>query len=234
MTKAPDMAMLRKKKAQRQPGATLPEIGFGERSGFDMVIQTLDEATAQGEAARCLQCDEICSVCVSVCPNRANLEFEMKPAAFVVQQAVQGTKGVEIIDLEPEHIDQRYQILNIGDCCNECGNCATFCPTRGAPYQDKAKFHLTRESFDSARLGYHFTAENQLVFKNDHHQASLRIDSDSYTYESEVFKSVLNRDYSVRQVELKNGAATTVSLRPAAHMAILARAVQGVAPLSLR
>jgi putative selenate reductase len=211
----------------------LPEIGFAERSGFDMVIQTLDEATAQGEAARCLQCDALCSVCVSVCPNRANMEFEMEPVVFTVQQAVQGPDGIEIIDLEPERISQQYQVLNIGDYCNECGNCATFCPTRGAPYQDKAKFHLTRESFDSARLGYHFTAEDRLVFKGDHRQASLRIDSDGYTYESEVFKAILKRDYSVRQVKLKNGASTEVSLRPAAHMAILANAVQGVAPLNL-
>ena len=227
------MTSLRKKKAWRQPGAALPEIGFGERSGFDMVIQTLDESTAQEEAARCLQCDEICSVCVSVCPNRANVEFEMEPVAFTIQQAVQGTNGVEIIDLEAERIDQRYQILNIGDYCNECGNCATFCPTRGAPYQDKAKFHLTRESFDSARLRYHFTAENRLEFKEDHHRAMLHIDSDSYTYESEVLKAVFNRDYSVRQVAFRNGASTAVSLRPAAIMAILARAVQGLAPFKL-
>jgi putative selenate reductase len=231
--KEPDMALLRKKKARRQPGAALPEIGFGERSGFEMVIQTLDEANAREEAARCLQCDEICSVCVSVCPNRANLEFEMEPVAFMIQQAVQGTNGVEIIDLESERIDQRYQILNIGDYCNECGNCATFCPTRGAPYQDKAKFHLTRESFDAARLGYRFTAENRLEFKKDHHRATLRVESDSYTYESEVLKAVLDRNYFVRQVEFKDRAATAVSLRPAAHMAILACAVQRSAPLSL-
>jgi len=233
LTKTPDVASLRKKKARRQPGALPPEIGLAERSGFDMVIQTLDEATARGEAARCLQCDALCSVCVSVCPNRANVEFEMEPVVFTVQQAVRGPDGIEIIDLEPERISQQYQVLNIGDYCNECGNCATFCPTRGAPYQDKAKFHLTRESFDSARLGYHFTAEDRLVFKDDNQQASLRIDSDGYTYESKLFKAILKRDYSVRQVKLKNGASAEVSLRPAAHMAILANAVQGVAPLNL-
>jgi putative selenate reductase len=224
---------LRQKKARRQPGAILPEIGYDERAGFDMVIQTLDEATAQGEAARCLQCDEICSVCVSVCPNRANVEFEMEAVDFTIQQAVQGANGVEIIDLESGRIEQRYQIINIGDYCNECGNCATFCPTRGAPYRDKAKFHLTRESFDSARLGYHFTAENRLEFKDDNQRAVLRLDSDGCTYESEEFKAIFNRDYSVRQVALKNGASTAVSLRHAVHTAILARAVQGLAPLNL-
>jgi putative selenate reductase len=232
-TKTTDPAPLRKRKARRQPGAVLPEIGFGDRSGFEMVIQTLDEATARAEAARCLQCDEICSVCVAVCPNRANVEFRMAPVDYKVQQATQGSGGVEIRDLETERIDQEYQILNIGDYCNECGNCATFCPTSGAPYQDKAKFHLTPESFDSARLGYRFTADDRLAFKSDDHRAVLRIDPDGYTYENENIKAVLNPDYSARQVAFKKGAPESVNLRPAARMAILCRAVHGMAPLNL-
>jgi putative selenate reductase len=232
-TKTPDLAALRMRKARRQPGAVLPEIDFSDRLGFDMVIQTLDEATAQAEAARCLQCDEICSVCVAVCPNRANLEFPMEPVAFKVQQAARGTEGVAMTDLTTERIDQPYQILNIGDCCNECGNCATFCPTSGAPYQDKAKFHLTPESFDAARFGYRYTADNKLAFKNNDQRAVLKIDPDGYTFENQAIKAVLNLDYSARQVELKNGASGPVSLRPAAHMAILHNAVHGIAPLTL-
>ncbi len=38
--------------------------------------------------------------------------------------------------------DQTVQTLNIADFCNECGNCATFCPTAGAPYQDKPRFWI--------------------------------------------------------------------------------------------
>jgi putative selenate reductase len=232
-TKTPDLAALRQRKARRQPGAVLPEIDFSDRFGFEMVIRTLDEATAQTEAARCLQCDEICSVCVAVCPNRANVEFQMEPVAFKVQQAVKGTNGVEITDLETERIEQTYQILNIGDACNECGNCATFCPTSGAPYQDKPKFHLTRESFDSARMGYRYTADNRLAFKNDDQRAVLQINPDGYTYENEVIKAILNPDYSARQVEFKHGMSGPVSLRPAAHMAILHSAVHGLVPLTL-
>ncbi|MCP5087294.1 MAG: FAD-dependent oxidoreductase, partial [Rhodobacteraceae bacterium] len=48
--KASDPADLRQRKARRRQGAELPEIGFAERSGFEMVIRTLDEATAQKEA----------------------------------------------------------------------------------------------------------------------------------------------------------------------------------------
>ncbi|MGB5985927.1 MAG: putative selenate reductase subunit YgfK [Desulfobacterales bacterium] len=232
-TKAPDVATLRKRKARRQPGAKLPEIGFEDRSGFEMVIRTLDEATARAEAARCLQCDEICSVCVSVCPNRANMEFEMQPVAFTVQQAVQGGSGIDIIDLETERIDQKYQILNLGDYCNECGNCATFCPTSGAPYQDKPKFHLTRESFDTARFGYHFSGPERLEYKHDDQRAVLTMAPNGYRYEGEIFTADLDFDFSARKVELRGAAPQSVTLRPAAHMAILARAVQGLAPLNV-
>jgi len=46
---------------------------------------------------------------------------------------------------------QTVQTLNIADFCNECGNCATFCPTAGAPYQDKPRFWIDREGFLEAK-----------------------------------------------------------------------------------
>jgi ferredoxin len=33
------------------------------------------------------------------------------------------------------------------DFCNECGNCATFCPTAGRPYRDKPRLYLDRDDF---------------------------------------------------------------------------------------
>ena len=231
--KAIDLQELRLAKGRRQPGTVMPEIGFDERFGFKMVIKTLDEATAKTEAARCLQCDEICSVCVSVCPNRANMEFQMDPVSFTIQQAVQGPNGTQISDLETVHISQKYQILNIGDYCNECGNCATFCPTDGAPYKDKPKFHLTSESFKTAGYGYHFTPGNRLEYKNDDQYAILETGPDGFTYENETFRAVLNADYSARQVDFKNGAQQSVSLLQAVHMAILSGVVNELAPFRL-
>ncbi|TKB06776.1 putative selenate reductase subunit YgfK [Desulforhopalus sp. IMCC35007] len=215
---------LRVAKARRQPGTIMPEIGFDERSGFKMVIKTLDEATAQAEAARCLQCDEICSVCVSVCPNRANVEFQMEPVSYTVQQAELEAGVAKITDLESVQISQKYQILNIGDFCNECGNCATFCPTSGAPYKDKPKFHITRRSFDLAEFGYMFSADNTLKYKNGDQNAVLVIGSDSYSYEDEDVRVVLNSDYSAKTVEFKN-KQDSVNLQQAVYMAVLSKAV---------
>ena len=151
-----DSADLIKRKALRQQGPRIPEIGFHERSGFDLVIRTLDDATAREEAGRCLQCDELCWICVTVCPNRANIGFTVEPKELKIQQVKRAGGTVEISDLETYRIEQKPQILNIGDYCNECGNCATFCPTSGAPYLDKPKFHITAQSFASARVGYCF------------------------------------------------------------------------------
>ncbi len=221
---------LRTSKARRQPGTVMPEIGLDERSGFKMVIKTLDEATARAEAARCLQCDEICSVCVSVCPNRANVEFQMQPVEFRVQQAIPDERGVRIIDLEIRQIKQKYQILNLGDYCNECGNCATFCPTSGAPYKDKPKFHIRAESFATAAFGYHFSAINHLEYKNNGHHAVLDRGPDGYIYETDSFRAVLSLDYRARKVEFKSGASQPVNLLEAVHMAILSEAVCELAP----
>ena len=126
--KKSDPADLIKRKACRQHAARIPEIVLDERSGFDLVIRTLDEAAARDEAGRCLQCDELCWVCVTVCPNRANIAFILEPKDFKIQQVKRVNGAIEISELETFRIEQRPQMLNIGDYCNECGNCATSVP----------------------------------------------------------------------------------------------------------
>jgi len=224
-----DPATLGLRRARREIGARLPEISFDRRSGFDMVIKTMDSATARKEAARCLQCDEACNVCVTVCPNRANLGFVLEPVAFKVQQVQRQGEGAAVIDLGRGAIRQARQVLNIGDFCNECGNCTTFCPTSGAPYRDKAKFHLSPESFAAADFGFHFSAADRLEYKNGNQTAVLRITSAGYDYEDERVQAVLDTDFSTRQAFLKDDYQTA-EMRPAAEMAILARAVGQIAP----
>ena len=77
------------------------------------------ELSAAGD--RCLGCEQACEVCVQVCPNRANAVVEA---------------------------DGRRQILHLDALCNECGNCAVFCPYSGAPYRDKPTLFACREDFD--------------------------------------------------------------------------------------
>ena len=81
------------------------------------------------EPERCLQCSTLCENCADLCPNRANLVLEDK-------------KG-------------HPQLLHADPLCNECGNCETFCPWKGAPYKDKFTWFLTEKEFeDSKNSGY--------------------------------------------------------------------------------
>jgi putative selenate reductase len=59
------------------------------------------------------------------------------------------------IELPPESGLRGFQILHIDRMCNECGNCATFCPHSGKPYKDKLTVFSNDEDFtDSENPGF--------------------------------------------------------------------------------
>ena len=84
------------------------------------------KAFVKQEGERCLQCNYVCGKCVDVCPNRANISV-----------AVPGFKD-------------RFQTLHVDAFCNECGNCASFCPWQGRPYKDKVTIFSLRQDFDDS------------------------------------------------------------------------------------
>lgn len=114
------------------------------------------------EASRCLRCDKVCSVCVTVCPNRANIALPGRRIVYPLQRVVQSGDGVGINTLGNASAAQLFQVVNLADFCNECGNCASFCPTSGAPYKDKFRMHLSRGSFDAAGEGAWFSGPGRM------------------------------------------------------------------------
>jgi len=220
--KTTDFSALQKKRARRQAGIDLPEINFDERSGFDLVIRTLDDVTARREAGRCLYCDELCSVCVTVCPNRANVEFTVDPLQFKVQQIRHVEGEIKVSDIETVRIEQAVQVLNLGDWCNECGNCATFCPTSGAPYKDKAKFHLSRQSFDASDVGYHFVSADELLWKEGNSGSTLKRTKQGLMFESDEIRAMIDPDdYAAEVLEIKTEADRPLNTRAMLEMAVL-------------
>ena len=141
---------LLERRSRRLRPIPVPALSMGARSGFDEVLSCYEPSDARAEADRCLDCSEMCSLCVTVCPNRANQMYGVRPRraelpTFVVQGGnlvVDGTRTFAI--------KQPYQIINVADFCNECGNCTTFCPTSGAPFRDKPRVYLDRAAFDAA------------------------------------------------------------------------------------
>ncbi|MEW5813812.1 MAG: putative selenate reductase subunit YgfK [Spirochaetota bacterium] len=93
-----------------------------------------EEAFALNEAARCLECNYVCNKCVEVCPNRANIALP-----------VAGLGGFR----------DAFQIVHLDAYCNECGNCARFCPYDGRPFTDKFTiFNLPEDFKESENNGF--------------------------------------------------------------------------------
>ena len=95
------------------------------------------------EGERCLHCNTVCQVCADVCPNRANVVITLP--------------------------DSGHEILHVDRMCNECGNCAVFCPYDSAPYRNKFTLFLTRDGFDES-------TENQGFLPLEGRKVLVRLD----------------------------------------------------------
>ncbi|HDP37345.1 MAG TPA: putative selenate reductase subunit YgfK [Candidatus Atribacteria bacterium] len=129
-----------------------------------------DRVIAENEAGRCLECNVICNKCVDVCPNRANIAISID---------------------KKEGFHDTWQILHLDALCNECGNCATFCPYDGKPYKDKLTLFTIMEDFkNSKNNGFIITGSpgSQLI--------TLRL-------KDNLWKLKLNKDGKLIPVDLR-------------------------------
>jgi putative selenate reductase len=142
-----DRHELLRRRARIEPRVTIPHLAKEQRRGFAEVVTTLQPADAEREAARCLDCDILCSTCESVCPNRAIVTYRVRPHQLDVPLLV-AKDGRPVIETAVVfRVNQGPQVAVLADACNECGNCVTFCPTSDRPWQDKPRLHLDRGEF---------------------------------------------------------------------------------------
>jgi len=217
------------KSAKRIYGIHPEELAGQAKEDFSLVTQTLTEAQARKEADRCLYCDDICNVCVSVCPNRAMISYHIEPVKYDLQRAVLKDGRVHLTEAGTFTVDQRYQVLNIADCCNECGNCTTFCPTSGAPYMDKPKLCLSTASFESEPVAYRLERMNgqtSIQAKTNGRIESLSIEADEYIYQTDLFTATLEKSsFRIKRINVKGNLNAAVDFRHAAEMSVLLSAL---------
>ena len=209
-----------KKLAERKYGIEIPTIPLESRNSFDLVHPLLTEKEVIEEASRCLFCNDVCNICVTVCPNLANLSvnFETENIQYPIIQIT--NNEISNIEYKTFLIGQTHQIINIGDFCNECGNCDTFCPTSDAPYKTKPKFYLTEESFNNEDNCY-LLKNYCLSFKLNNKTAILSIKNSNYFYSSELFDVEINgSDYSIIHFNKKT-SETTFDLLKVMEMILL-------------
>lgn len=189
------------------------------------------EESAIQEASRCLFCGDVCSVCVTVCPNRAN-NYYHTDAAEVPVWKVEFSNGKTSFKIESYlKIEQKYQVLNVADFCNECGNCTTFCPTKGSPFSDKPRFCLTEKSFNQTENGF-FLQDNgtnrTLLHRNGNQLLKLTKTAEMYLFSNEVAEFSFNIfDFHIFKSKLLTNSANPFLLEKAAEMKVLIDSVPG-------
>jgi putative selenate reductase len=97
----------------------------------------------------CLTCDK----CVPVCPNDANFTLSLPKDPIPVVKMKPSNGNWEVEELESIAVEQKHQLANFADFCNECGNCDIFCPEDGGPYLLKPRFFGSLEAY--ARFSDH-------------------------------------------------------------------------------
>lgn len=189
---------LQQKAFHREYGISAPKYNEEQELNFDLIHRTMSKEEVVKEANRCLYCDEVCSVCIYVCPNLANYQYKAAPMKAIVQKIAQADSKITISDLASITFEQNTQIITIGDFCNECGNCDTFCPTAGAPYKTKPHIYLSKESFAQESEGY-FIDDDSIFSKSDNFNEIMKIENDHLLYSNNYLSAIIDKSSLVIQ-----------------------------------
>jgi putative selenate reductase len=92
----------------------------------------------------CITCDK----CVPVCPNDANFTFSLPAIEVPIVKARKAADGWSSRTAGTLKIEEKHQIANFADFCNDCGNCDVFCPEDGGPYVIKPRFFGTLTDYE--------------------------------------------------------------------------------------
>jgi putative selenate reductase len=129
-----------------------------------------------------------------VCPNDANFAFALPRAEIPVVKLRRDGEGWARRREGMIRIEEKHQIGNFADLCNECGNCDVFCPEDGGPHRAKARFFGSVTSFRERAGDPGFYVERRggrdLVLARFPGGAEhrLEIEGDRATYTGEGFR----------------------------------------------
>jgi putative selenate reductase len=216
----------RRQKTEPAPHAPVGGFSFGS-AGLAATPPGLNPKAARREAQRCFHCDDLCQLCVGACPNRALVAFETRPGRWPVLLGARHKDGVVLASAGVLELRQKYQLVHVVDFCNACGNCATFCPTAGAPYKDKPHIFLRRQDFEQAADGFYLkppgpTGARVLQARANGELQHLRLYSDRLDFENDNCLLRLKRDdFSFLAADWHREADPAFDGRLLAQMAIL-------------
>jgi len=227
-----DLRKMMVKRSRRQYRIQASHTPLDSRNTFTETQLSYTPEQAIAEAGRCLDCHEVCSLCVGVCPNMALVTYEMKPVRLSLPVLTVRNGEVEEGKAQSYGADQMLQIAVLTDLCNECGNCLTFCPTSGVPYADKPRLYLNRTDFEQETDNAFMLFDDGSIASRVDGQTHRLVRNGSIEYSSPRFTATLEKDTFelLQATPTQTGEGETLSLQAAADMYILMRGISGSLP----
>ncbi len=227
-----DAQELMLRRGHRQYRLPIASTSLEQRAGFAETVVGYTPEQAAAEAARCLRCDQLCSLCVGVCPNMALLTYEVRPRHATLPTLTLEDGGLVPIAEVPFAVRQGYQIALLADLCNECGTCVTACPTAGAPYRDKPRLYVNRDEFTAQESNAFLLLPGMAMdgrFAGATHHLEL---NGTLRYRGPGVEAILDPDTLevLEATPMGAVAGEAYSLEPAATMAALLTGLAGSAP----
>ncbi|MGI9248436.1 MAG: FAD-dependent oxidoreductase, partial [Woeseiaceae bacterium] len=228
-----DTTALLRRRSQRRRRVAAPHTELDDRNNFKEVVLTYSEQQARAEAARCLDCDTFCSICVGVCPNLALQTYETASLEVRLPELRIADNKVHITPGEMYRVRQPFQVAVLTDFCNECGNCTTFCPTSGRPYRDKPRLFLDRADFAAQQDNAFMVSRERDVWALDARWQGVdhRIElNGKLDYTGPTLRARLNPlTFEIEHAEA-HGTDGAYSLEPCVEMFVLLRGMQQSVP----
>jgi len=226
------LAVRRAHRAYRVP---VRATGLDRRGGFGETVLPYTADEARREAARCLDCDTLCSLCVGVCPNLALLTYVTTPVRMEVPVLAPRDGVLVPSGTQPFAVAQRFQVAVLADLCNECGTCVTACPTAGRPYVDKPRLHVDAADFAAETANaFRILGDSAIEgrFDGATHRLDRRPGDPTCVYWAPGVRAVLDATtFAVLEVEATGPIEPGErSLAPAAVLAALLAGIAGSVP----
>ena len=218
-----DVDELMFKKSQRIRGVLPNETPLTERKNFNLVTTTLSQEEAMAESSRCLQCDLLCNVCTTVCPNLAFRSFQINPVHYKLNKLVVHENKVNVVPDVEFVVNQPYQILHLEEWCNQCGNCTTFCPTSGSPWKEKPHVYFSRTAFEESEDGYFFNTDEKCLYHLKNGQESTLIfENGQFIYQEKGVEFQLDpTTFDIRGWNIDTRKNKEFTLSTAAEMSVV-------------
>ena len=184
----------------------VPNLHKDKQYHYSTNRKTPPQLPRQLQLLDCISCNK----CLPVCPNAANFTIPTQPGEWPIHEVVFQNNSWQVRGtVRKFRIEKPFQIANLADWCNECGNCDTYCPEQGAPYKIKPRFFSSLHSYKKFRNydGFFLKDTNTLIGRRQGKEYLLqfRPRQNHFVFQTEDWQIIFDENDTPISISHTNG-----------------------------